>query len=212
MYPKSFFVRPKAITAAALILVTAALAQQPAERSDQLAVLEGSVLQSVTKEPVRKARVTLQSLDREQATALVAITDDAGRFRFADVPPARYNLTTHKSGFLDGAYGEDRPGGNDSLLTISAGERTEDLKLLLFPAGSISGQTLDADGDPLADAEVSLWSRPVFRGRTGKLRVLNQAITGRDGQYRFDRLPPRDVLRQRSLWRPRNQHASDLGR
>jgi protocatechuate 3,4-dioxygenase beta subunit len=182
-------IRPQLITAAALIFV-ATFAQQAASGNNQPAVLEGTVVHGVTKEPLRKARVTLDRSDAAQHSALVATTDETGRFRFADVAPGQYHVTAKKNSFLDGGYGKDTVDRDTSLLRISSGEHVQNLTLLLFPAGSISGQVLDADGDPSPDAGVTLWSRSMTRRHLGKLRAINQTTADRDGQYRFDGLSP----------------------
>ena len=47
--------------------------------------MEGTVVHAVTKEPVRKAHVVLELSEGAHDSSLVATTDEAGRFRFADV-------------------------------------------------------------------------------------------------------------------------------
>jgi hypothetical protein len=167
-----------------LFLGTSALAQDK-----PLAVLEGTVVNGLTKEPVRKARVILEPPYGDHSPALVCTTDDAGHFKFADVHAARYWLRVEKSGFLNGAFRARTPEERGSLLTVADGDQMKDLNLRLFPAGSISGRVLDADGDPLPGLEVGLWRR------SGKLHDFSELpqdpiTAGHTGEYRFDGLDP----------------------
>ena len=171
------------------LLPCIAVGRQAATENDQLALLEGSVVHAVTKEPVQKAHVTLEQSEGPQDSALVATTDEAGRFRFAGIKAGQYKLTAEKSGFLDGAYGGAEPEDGGSLLKVTGGDRLHDLTLRLFPGATISGQVMDADGDPVPGDEVILWAR---RHRHGQITNSSAGHTGTNhaGEYRFDGLSP----------------------
>lgn len=160
-----------------------------AAAQQKVASLEGTVVQGNTKEPVRKAQVTLEASGDKHDSALVATTDEAGRFRFAEVEPGEYDLTAEKSGFLDGSYGAKKLDDGGSLLKLSAGDRMQNVLLLLFPGAAISGQLLDADGDPVADDQVILWTRGKRRGGMRPSHA-DQTASNHTGEYRFDGLPP----------------------
>jgi hypothetical protein len=164
-------------------------AQQPAAENKQLAVLEGIVLHGITKEPVRKAHVTLELSGRTHNSALVATTDESGRFRFSDIEEGEYELTAAKTGFLDATYGEVEPEGQGSLLRVRSGDRIQDLTVRLFPAGEISGHVLDSVGDPVPDDTVVLWTRRHENGEVINSRT-SEANTNQAGEYRFDGLSP----------------------
>jgi hypothetical protein len=55
--------------------------------------IEGTVTNSVTSDPVKKAAVTL-------GDKYTAMTDAAGHFHFDDVPPGEYFLLPEKDGFM----------------------------------------------------------------------------------------------------------------
>ncbi len=166
------------------LLAPIAIAQQPASEDNQLALLEGTVVNAATKEPVRKAHVNLELSDQAHDSVLIATTDEAGRFRFADIKPGRYKLTAQKSGFLDGVYGGLEPDDDGSLLKVGSGDRLPDLTLRLFPGGTIAGRVLDADGDPVSNNEVILWTPASTHGNR---RASHRADTTTDqsGEYRF---------------------------
>lgn len=73
------------------------------------------------RRPVRRARVTVNSSDRE--FGLTAITDDAGMFSFAGLPAARYSLSVTKAGYVTVAYGATRPGRPGTPIVLTDGQR-----------------------------------------------------------------------------------------
>jgi len=153
-------------------------------------MLEGKVVNATTKEPIRKAHVILEFSEEPHEAALVATTDEVGRFLFADTKAGRYKLTAEKAGFLDGVYGGTKPEDEGILLKVAGGDRLRNLTLRLFPGGVISGQVLDADGDPLPGNGVILWTRHPGR-RAASDSPVGETTTNRAGEYRFDGLLPR---------------------
>lgn len=170
-----------------LLIATAMLARQSDPNAKPLASLEGGVLNALTKDAVQKAHVRLESSVDAQ-TVLVATTDDAGHFHFADIEPGRYKLSAEKTGFLEGSYGSTKPAGEESLLRVE-GESITNLSLSLFPGAEISGQVFDAEGDPCADHEVTLLAQRRMRGKVKTSPVRSTTADG-TGHYRFIGLFP----------------------
>lgn len=166
-----------------------ACAQQAALQPEELATLQGHVIHAATGEPVRKAHVTLSSEADHYAADFVAITDETGQFRFADVHPGLYKLIADKAGFLAGQYGQAQSQDDGSLLKINAGDRMHDVTLRLFPAGAISGQILDAEGDPVPGEDVILWARH-RRQKSAPFSPADSITSDSHGEYRFDGLMP----------------------
>jgi protocatechuate 3,4-dioxygenase beta subunit len=168
-----------------LLALSAAAQTVPDQKAP--ATLEGRVIHSATSEAVRKARVTLESTAEQHDSALVATTDDAGYFQFANVAPGVYRLTAAKNGFLEGGYGRTKPQSGLTRLKVSAGDRLQDLTLRLFPGGAISGRVLDADGDPVAGQEVMIWEKRLVPGDPA-VSHGGDATTNEAGEYRVDGL------------------------
>ncbi|MFQ5790944.1 MAG: carboxypeptidase regulatory-like domain-containing protein [Acidobacteriota bacterium] len=78
-----------------------AAAETPAER-DPVARLEGRVA-GRQGEPVVGAMVSVFGVNLARG-ALIAITDENGRFRVSDLPPGFYNLRAYLSGFLPSRF------------------------------------------------------------------------------------------------------------
>ena len=172
-----------------LLLASAAAAQQAIPQPDTGGLVEGRVIYAATGEPIRKAHVTLGSSATEHDSELVATTDETGRFRFANVSQGVYRLTTYKPGFLPGGYGQVQPEDAQNLLKVNTSEHIQDLTLRLFPAGTISGHVLDADGDPLSGYEVILLTRH-GHGNNVPNSPAGETTTNLDAEYRFDALEP----------------------
>ncbi len=163
-------------------------AKQTDPASDKLATIEGHVVHGITREPVRKVRVGLElSEGSSQEIALVATTDEEGRFRFADVKAGRYSLTAGKKGFLDSAYWKTTPDDPETLLQVRNGDRLNNLDLRLFPGATITGRITDAEGDAIPDDIVVLWTKANQRQR---FAAHMETATNHLGEYRFEGLVP----------------------
>ena len=157
------------------------LAQQAGATDAGLATLEGHVTNAMTGEAVRKALVHLTPNTSENRVEFVATTDSTGDFRFAGVGAGSYKLTCEKTGYLEGGYGRDKPDSPLTILKVGAGEKMKGLMLRMSPAGSISGNVVDADGDPEAGQRVTLWEDQ---------SPLDSTDANQAGEYRFDGLSP----------------------
>ena len=87
--------------------------------------------------PVRRARVTLNSSDRE--VGRTAITDDAGTFSFTALPAGRYSLSAIKAGFVNVSYGEKRPGRPGTPIPLDDAQRVTGLTLRIDRGAVITG-------------------------------------------------------------------------
>jgi Carboxypeptidase regulatory-like domain len=116
------------------------------------AIVEGTILNAVTDEPVRKAGVTLNA---KKSYSVLSSND--GKFRFEGVDPSEYQLRVHRQGFLDA---DDEPS-----IEVSSGQQVKDFVVKLTPQGIIAGRVVDEDGDPLEDAEVDIERSLQLNGR-----------------------------------------------
>jgi hypothetical protein len=79
---------------ALFVAIPVVLLAQPVAQDPDRARLEGQVLNSVTNEPVRKARLTLRARNTYTATS-----DAMGKFAFDNVDPGDYGLMTGRDGY-----------------------------------------------------------------------------------------------------------------
>src|SRR5690348_2343918 len=99
--PQSLECRREARLACCFVALTCALsAQVPFQRGRPevppgKGVIQGTVVDGVTREPLKKAQVMLAGMVSGPPTA---ITDTAGHFLFRDLPAGGYWLTATKDG------------------------------------------------------------------------------------------------------------------
>jgi protocatechuate 3,4-dioxygenase beta subunit len=170
------------------------------------ASVSGVVINSVTGDPILRAHVVLQgmgemggagfstmggmgySISRSGGMRIVssnsdadsknygALTNGEGKFSVATLPPGQYLVTVERLGFVAPV---NLPAGTNTI-TLAAGDKREDLKLKLIPAGVITGRILGAGGEPVPNAEV----------RAEGARGTRQAQTDEQGRYRIGALDP----------------------
>jgi hypothetical protein len=159
------------------VLVSACMlvAQQPKPGTGSI---EGTVLDSLTGAPVRKAIVNLIG---SQNQWLGDETDAKGRFHFTALPAGSYRLTGGHAGFL--SHGARRP------IVLGQDGHVTDAEIRLPRQGVIAGRVLDEDGDPVGGATVSLFKQTYRNGRQQWDR-LNGGITNDTGEYRVADLVP----------------------
>jgi hypothetical protein len=120
----------------------------------------------------------LQALD-EEASGREAITGTEGRFEIHDLPAGTYELAVKGRGYAPLGV----PG-----LAIPEGAGSTDLgTLILVPGIAVEGHVVDAQGQPIAGAEVILSVSsefmPVFLREGG---ASPAAVTGADGFFRIE--------------------------
>jgi len=189
---------------ALFFLGAAALAQPPAGQKP--GTIEGTVVNSVTKAPIRKVDLTLTNgemteemaammqmvkpngaspeLPKVTTKTLAAATDAAGKFRFENVPPGMWWLTAKKVGFGDGRYSE-----GDGSLTLSSGQERTKVDFRLVPNGTLSGRVVDEDGEPYPTASVTALTYTYMMGHR-RLTPADFAQTNNKGEFSLGKVPP----------------------
>lgn len=197
----------KCTIVAGLLLYTlqnCALGQQPAAtpaptreavKDEDLASVQGLVVNAITGEPVRKCAITLNRVvDRSQSVGgqftHSGLTDAAGQFSINGIEPGRYRLVVERAGFVTQMYGS-RPGGNSmpSMITLAKAEKFKDLNIRLTPQGVVTGRVLDEDGDPVLNVAVNCMRQAYVRGRKQWVPV-NGGNSNDIGEFRIHSLAP----------------------
>jgi len=105
--------------------------------AQEKAILEGTVVNALTNEPLRKAHVLLEGEKNRYAV----VSGNEGKFRFEGLEPGDYTLEAQRTGFLDS---NDEP-----EIGLAAGEHVKDVVIKMTPQGVIAGHVVDEDGDPV---------------------------------------------------------------
>ena len=168
-----------------LILIAAVLApaqirslppQQPAPSSFDCSA-DGTVVNSVTTEPIARARVYVISA----GTTYSAATDSSGRWTLSNLGCATGQLQVTRPGFLSAGVAFRR-------LTLISGSPVHDLKTELVPQSVAWGKVQDDQGDPVQGAQVIVLASRVTDGRP-RFQQAGLGTTNDLGEYRVANLP-----------------------
>ncbi len=159
---------------------TIAWAQEPGAAEPGIAkadtprgAISGTVINSVTGEPINRAVVQLAGLDR------AAMTDASGHFEFHNLQGDRILFIVSKPGFF---YEQNHP---ETLAEIEASA----LVLRMAPAGAISGKITTQGGEPIEGIGVKAVQRQTLAGRQVWVDRVAAAQTDENGNFRIAGLP-----------------------
>lgn len=152
------------------------------------ASIEGTVLRAGTSETVRNATVMLHTLDVVQPAQTV-ITDDSGRFRFANAPAGIYRIAARHDDYLGAEYGARGPSRPGTPFALADGQQLRDLVIAMTPTGTIAGRVYNRGGDRVRSATVQVLKPQFIDGRQ-TLMVWQQGRSNAEGEYQFERLAP----------------------
>src|SRR5690348_12397187 len=147
-----------------LILLGATALAQSAGNLPARSTVEGFVTRDPEGAPVKKALIELIGENQAEAGDYTAVTGPDGLFRIEGVIPGRYHLFAERTGLLDSDKERGRSEGR--LLTITAGQEVKDIHLRLQAAAVVRGRVTDEDGDPLANAEVTVFRQTFVGGHS----------------------------------------------
>src|SRR5512147_1073019 len=128
--------------------------------------LSGTVVNSVTGEPIRRVLVTLFYTQQ-----LSAMTDSSGHFEFEDLPRMRTTVSAQKPGF----FSEQELSGGRQPSQFAVGPDAPAAVIKLVPEAIISGRILDPDGLPIRGLIVRALTQKVVQGR----KEWQQGMTAR---------------------------------
>jgi protocatechuate 3,4-dioxygenase beta subunit len=163
-------------------------------------VLSGLVTtDEATPHPLRHAVVT--ATGAEVLGQRQAVTDDDGRFAFADLPPGRYSLVAEKPAYVKTYYGGKRPGRPPGTpFAILANQPAPTVVIRMVHGAAIAGTVRDAFGAPVASSQLAIKQPIVVNGQRRLIDVPNllipRATTDDKGRYRIYGLPPGDYTVQ----------------
>lgn len=139
----------------------------------------------VTKEPgseaVKKAVIELIAESQAEGGNYTALTVADGSFQIEAIIPGRYHLFVERTGYLE--VEKRRPRVEGRVLTLSAGQELKDLAIHLQAAAVVTGRVTDEDGDPMADAQVSVLRQTFLSGHS-RWEQVGAERTNDLGDYR----------------------------
>ena len=155
---------------------------QPAPIQDQTgkASVEGSVIDAISREPVKKASVILNG-----RVGLTAVTDASGHFAFRQLPAGQYMIQAHAEKYPQMQNPLDMV--QPTSISLGAEEQKQDVSVSLTPGASVRGRIVDEDGNPMPRCNVAAMQ---YRSM-GIDRTLQQTASSQSdekGEYRLANL------------------------
>jgi hypothetical protein len=156
------------------------------------AIVSGRVVDAVTGRPIAGAVVTAAGSAATEARGAI-LTNSGGHFVVRDLHKGSLALTATRSGYIEGTYGQRRPGGSRQLIAVDEGERIVDLEIRMWRHGVITGTVADEAGEPVVGARVLAFQRTLVAGRR-RFATAGEASTDDRGVYRIAQLVPGDYI------------------
>ncbi len=154
------------------------LAQQQPSQSGARYTLRGSVVNSVTGEPIRKALV--EANGHQQKTIF---TGPDGQFQFEGEPAGDYYMVARRQGYAD------RSMMGHQIYPVTLGSDTGPVVLKLDPLARISGRVLDTEGEPVPNLTV-ICHHLMFQQGHKSWQQSQQSSTDESGNFLIDSLLP----------------------
>jgi hypothetical protein len=166
-----------------LLLLVTVLASSAAAQPPSTGIVRGRVIAADTDAPVRKVRVALTP---EGATATEPIYTNAdGEFEFMSVAPGRYTLAALKTGYVIARFGARTQFDRTTSIAVAAGAVIENLELRIVKGAAITGRIVDAEGELIVGALVSVGRVVRTDSRMRFRSVGSLADTDDLGEYRI---------------------------
>ena len=174
--------RQRILSLVVVLGITFCVYSQTGPDKESTATISGKV--TLSGNAVQGVVVTLRSNEPASYRQLMnerGVTDAKGEYRITNVPPGNYTVVPTGGAFVaaDGLRGE-------RTVIVNKAETIENLDFSLMTGGVITGRVVDAQGRPLIEEEIHL-----FSGREpNRLSRDPAAITDDRGVYRIFGLKP----------------------
>jgi hypothetical protein len=169
-------------------LVRAQESKSAATKKKDECSISGTVLTLAGGEPLRKARVRLESQE-DRMRSISAISDAGGRFEVKALDPGGYRLHVSRAGYVTQTYGQRKPQDPGALLSLRPGQELKDLIFKMVPSAVIAGRIRDEDGEPLPAVSVRALREVYDKGKRSLVSGAS-AQTNDLGEYRLFGLGP----------------------
>jgi protocatechuate 3,4-dioxygenase beta subunit len=164
----------------AFLAVTLTLAQDATPKPEELASIQGKVVNKLTRDPVKFAAVTLSAGEFAPETIK---TGADGTFFVDLLRPGRYTAQPAKTGYT---AARRTPGQAQEYIVLEKGAKKTGVVLELLPQAAISGRVTDENGEPVSGVGVNIESVR----RSGVMFMARPGSTNDKGEYRIYNVEP----------------------
>jgi len=153
--------------------------QPPSSNPETRYTLSGSVINSITGEPIPRALVQIYA-----GAERLAFTDASGQFQFEGLAPGETRIDARKPGFFDVPH-------PDYLMQtmVKIGPQMQPVILNLIPEGVIYGHIQDGLGQPIEGLPVKVIAVRIAEGKK-RVESGGNRTTDEDGNFRIADIRP----------------------
>ncbi len=172
--------------------------------------ISGTVVAENTGKPLKQVMVEIREAHERKPAEAAVLTGDDGRFVFGNLPRGKFSLLAQKKGGFVQGFHQD--GSYSTAIVTGPGLHSENILFPIILLGSITGTVLDEENDPVRDAQITLFRRGVFAGKTG-VELRQNAQTDSSGKFHFAHVVPGTFLLAASAhpWYAQNRQFAESG-
>src|SRR5512146_370300 len=146
--------------------------------------ISGTLVDATSGQAIAHARVAIAPVTQRDAFTTV-ITGEDGHFLFSNLAPGKYTLVAQAHGYLLKSFNQHER--FSSSIAVGPDLDSGNLLFRLPPESAISGVVTDEAGEPVREAQVTLYFTGLAAG-TEATRLRDRATTDDEGAYRFGHL------------------------
>ena len=159
---------------------------QPAPAAVTPSEISGVLVDAVTGQPIRHARIAIAPVTQRDAYTTI-LTDEGGGFLFSNLAPGKYTLTAQQRGYFTQSFNQHEQ--FSSAIVVGPDPDSTHLLFRLQPECLVRGRISDEAGEPVRNARVFLYQAE-HSGGEQDIRLGQRGTTDEEGVYQFAHLHP----------------------
>jgi hypothetical protein len=169
----------------ALFMLAVAACVAAAQPQSANYTIAGTVIEHSSGRPLADILISIAPVGQNsEPLAMLSAAD--GRFSFPNLPAAKYALSAQRRGGRPQLYLQHNR--YSTAIVTGPGLDSEHITFPLMTPARLTGTVIDADGDPVPDAGVTLVRQDYFDGVLQFVR-MQMANTSQSGVFHFSNLP-----------------------
>jgi hypothetical protein len=170
-----------------LLIATLTNAQQPNRDGFKI---DGRLVDGASDQPIPHARVAIAAVTQRNDFTTI-ITAENGLFSFSGLKPGKYTLSAQAHSYVFQSFNQhDR---YSSSIVVGENANSSGLVFRLYKENVIDGTVTDEAGEPVRDAQITLYQTGTAGGSAGT-RVRSHGMTNDEGHYHLGHLSPGDYM------------------